>query len=85
MGSPTWVFTGSRFLPHPQTGRDVFMADATGVMIVTYHDPDAILDTASPAGADDTAFRANSKAIPAPGTTIELRLRPRDGDGESDE
>ncbi len=76
-----WVFSGSRFMSHPRTGREVFMADLTGVLVVTYHDPDAVLDTTAEGGADDTIYTVRTDAVPKPGTPATLVLRPRPAEG----
>jgi hypothetical protein len=69
-----FVFTGSRFVR--VGGVERFAATASGQMITTYHDPDAILDNPLAKGADDTVYFANSKALPLPGTPIVLGIRP---------
>ena len=63
---------------------EVYAADVTGVMIVTYHDPDAILDTVAEAGADDTAYQVHTEAVPKPGTEIVLVVRPRASEGDKE-
>ncbi|MBI4614501.1 MAG: hypothetical protein HY720_12895 [Planctomycetes bacterium] len=88
-----WVFAGSRFVTDPGTGAEVFMADISGSMVVTFHDPDAILDTPAAEGADDTVYAVHTEAVPPPGTKATLVVRPRDGaapgrdggDGNGDE
>jgi hypothetical protein len=69
-----WVFTGSRFLR--VGGRERFAANASGQMITTFHDPDAILDNPLVEGGDDTIYYANSKLLPRPGTPVLVRIAP---------
>ncbi len=71
-----WIFIGSRFLKNHNTGKEIFMASYTGTVIVTYHDPNAILDTPSDSGADDTTFYANHLLLPPRGTKLKLRIYP---------
>jgi hypothetical protein len=65
-----WVFSGSR------ARNGVFMAQSTGTLIVTYHDPDAILDNPLPDGADDTVYIVNGQVVPPKGTEIKMTLMP---------
>lgn len=69
-----WVFVGSRFATNPQSQREVFMASVTGTLVVTYHDPDAILDTPHDAGVDDSTFYANHYVLPPRGTALVMRI-----------
>jgi len=65
-----WVFTGSR------VNNGVFMSQATGTLIATYRDPDAIIDNPLPEGADDTVYIANTKIVPAKGTDVKMIISP---------
>ena len=65
-----WVFTGSRM------NNGVFMAQAVGTLITTFHDPDAIIDNPLPEGADDTVYIVNSQVIPPKGTNIRMIITP---------
>ncbi len=71
-----WIFIGSRFVKNPNTGQEIFMASYTGTVIVTYHDPSAILDTPSDKGGDDTTFYANHMLMPKRGTKLKLLIYP---------
>lgn len=71
-----WVFIGSRYLEHPETGEKVFAARAQGNLIVTWHDFNAILDTPLPEGADDTTYRAYEGRVPDPGTEVKVIITP---------
>jgi hypothetical protein len=69
-----FVFTGSRFV---RVGdREMFMSDASGQIVTTYHDPDAILDNPSTKGGDDTVYYANSKDVPRAGTPVRAVFEP---------
>jgi hypothetical protein len=70
MEHTSWVFSGSR------ARNGVFMAQSTGTLIVTYHDPDAILDNPLPDGGDDTVYIVNSQVVPPKGTEIKMTLMP---------
>ena len=48
--------------------------NASGQMITTYHDPDAILDNPLAKGGDDTVYYADSEAVPRPGTPVVVRI-----------
>lgn len=72
MSETRWVFTGSR------VDGKLFMADATQSLIASFRDPDAILNHPLPAGADDTAYRANLSAAPPNGSPVQLIIRPAD-------
>jgi hypothetical protein len=75
-----FAFTGSRFqqIGVDKSGKphEIFMADASGQIATTYHDPDAILDNPLTKGGDDTIYFANSKVLPRAGTPCLVRLRP---------
>jgi hypothetical protein len=65
-----WVFSGSRI----KSG--VFMSQATGTLITTYHDPDTILDNPLPEGKDDTVYISNSQVVPPKGTEVKMIIMP---------
>lgn len=71
-----WVFTGSKFVEDPTTGRQEFGAQVTRTLITTYRDPYTILDNPLPSGADDTVYYVNPKTTPAVGTSVTLVIRP---------
>ncbi|MBD3181995.1 hypothetical protein GF312_06875 [Candidatus Poribacteria bacterium] len=66
-----WVFSGSRI-----NDNGVFMAQAIGTIITTFHDPDAIIDNPLPEGADDTVYIVNTKLAPPKGTDITMIITP---------
>jgi len=66
-----WVFTGSRI-----NKNNVFMAQAVGTLITTFHDPDAIIDNPLPGGADDTVYIVNNQIAPPKGTPIKVIITP---------
>jgi hypothetical protein len=69
-----FVFTGSRFI---KVGKhETFASNASGQIITTFHDPDAILDNPLAKGSDDTIYYANSKVLPRSGTPILMRIAP---------
>jgi hypothetical protein len=65
-----WVFSGSRIK------NGFFMAQGTGSLIATFHDPDTIIDNPFPEGADDTVYIVNSQLIPPKGTEIKMIITP---------
>ena len=65
-----WVFSGSRM------NNGAFMAQGTGTLIATFHDPDAIIDNPLPEGKDDTAYIVNGQVIPPKGTEIKMMIMP---------
>ncbi len=74
-----WVFTGSRFQKYKyktEDGktheREIFMAAYAGNLVVTYHDPDAILNNPMETGGDDTIYYSNYLALPPRGHPVEL-------------
>ena len=69
-----FVFTGSRFI---KVGKhETFASNATGQVITTFHDPDAILDNPLAKGSDDTVYYANSKVLPRAATRMTMRIVP---------
>ncbi|MHC4662466.1 MAG: YdjY domain-containing protein [Planctomycetota bacterium] len=71
-----WVFTGSITVQHPDTKELFLVAKYRKNLIVTLHDPEAILDTPLVEGGDDTTFVANEKNLPLSGTPILMTIRP---------
>jgi hypothetical protein len=86
-----WVFTGSRMVdvrqpPHWDTTKPVYASQITGTIGVTYHDPDAILDTPLAEGGNNTLFVAWSERLPERHTQVTVHIRPwRDGDDKESE
>jgi hypothetical protein len=66
-----WVFSGSRI-----DSNGVFMAQAIGTLITTFHDPDAIIDNPLPEGGDDTVYIVNAQIAPPKGTPIRMIITP---------
>lgn len=64
----TWVFTGSRIR------KEGYAADLEGSVIALWHDPDALIDNPSPAGAVN-GHTANTPRVPKPGTRIQLIVK----------
>ena len=76
-----FVFTGSRQLDVPQPPdwtltKKQFASDVTGTVAVTYHDPDAILDTPLQEGGNNTTYVAWEQRLPERHTTIVTHIRP---------
>jgi hypothetical protein len=67
-----WIFTGSL------VREGVFAAQSDGSIAALYHDPSAMIDNASPAGASDEIWYVREGAVPPAGTpvTVHLRLSP---------
>lgn len=75
-----FVFTGSRQLDVPQPPdwtltKKQFASDVTGTVAVTYHDPDAILDTPLAEGGNNTTFVAWEQRLPERHTPIVTHIR----------
>lgn len=64
-----WVFSGSK------TVNGKFVAQITGSLITTYHDPYTIMDNPLPTGADDTFYEVNRDIIPPLGTKVLLVIQ----------
>ncbi len=81
-----FVFTGSRQLDVPQPPdwvltKKQFASDVTGTIAVSYHDPDAILDTPLSEGGNNTTYVAWEQRLPERHTMIVTHIRPwRAGD-----
>ena len=66
MQHTNWVYTGSYF------AENEYMAKLTGTYIVTFHDPNAIIDLPLKEAADDTVFWVNADAAKKKGYPVEL-------------
>ncbi|MFA6928901.1 MAG: YdjY domain-containing protein [Lentisphaeria bacterium] len=67
-----WVFVGS------SVKNGVFQADAEGNIVINYSIGASVLDSPDPASDDDTIHIVDdSKAQPAPDTTVFLIMKPR--------
>lgn len=71
----SWIFTGSRF-EKTAKGKNIFRANLSGVIVATFHDPDAIINNPLPERIDDTVYYANEKKLPSKGTAITMILSP---------
>jgi hypothetical protein len=74
-----WVFAGSRFHKEEMTGKQHYLADASGDFICVSNFPSALLDLpveSSQANAD-LAFEAFTENIPPRGTKVQLVLMPK--------
>lgn len=74
MSRTHWIFTGSRLVTDPHSGKTVFMANVHGVLAATFFDPDAIINNPQPERNDDTVYCANPQTLPSPGTPVVLIL-----------
>ena len=74
-----WVFGGSHLVKHPDTGKPLYEADATGELICVSNFPTATMDLPirSSADAGDLLFEPFTERIPPKGTHVRLVLRPR--------
>jgi hypothetical protein len=70
-----WIFTGSRTVQNPMTGKDEFAADHSQTVMTTWHDPDSLLDNPLPDGGDDEVYFANPDVVPSPGTPVVIEFR----------
>ena len=70
VGSLKWVYTGARVW----NGR--FSAQTGGSIIAIFHDPDAIIDNASPGGENDKIWYVNEKTAPPVGTPVTITIKP---------
>jgi len=68
MNKADWVFTGSKILDGQ------YMAQIEGSIAAIFHDPFAIIDHRSIAGADDTLFFANKNILPPVGTPVVFKI-----------
>ncbi|MGQ9574573.1 MAG: YdjY domain-containing protein [Thermoguttaceae bacterium] len=74
-----WVFAGSRFEKHPTTGREFYVADATGELICVSNFPSAMLDLPIQSTSADAEllFECFTERIPPRGTPVTLILTPQ--------
>ncbi len=70
-----WIYTGSRFVQNPRTGREEFIADHSKTIMTTWHDPDALIDNPLPDGGNDEVYFANPDVVPERGTPVTLEIR----------
>jgi hypothetical protein len=73
MASIAWVFTG---VSPPHSGPRTMEERS---VVATYRDPDAVLNTPLPTGADDTIYKVNERLVPRVGTPVTLWLSPAAG------
>ena len=80
-----FVFTGSRFVKHPDTGEEFFLASREGDLVSVANFPSAILDIAGRSSdqASMQMFRANEDMIPELGTSVTLVLTPAVDSGDN--
>lgn len=69
-----WIFTGSRWVTNPNTGRKEFAADHSKTLMTTYHDPNTVLENPMKTGGNDEMYHANSLVVPPRGTPVTLVL-----------
>lgn len=80
-----WIYVGSKFVKLPyyeevngelvyQGEREYYLAQQTGNLIATYHDPGCILDTPLATGGDDTVYYVHAEVVPPRGTPITLEI-----------
>lgn len=77
MSPTTWAFTGSRLVRDPRIGREIFQANASGALVATYYDPDAVLNNPLPERNDDTVYCVNPETALPRGTEAILVFSPR--------
>lgn len=76
-----WSFTGSTFEDEVDfdtgkpTGRKIYLANSSRIVIATYHDPAAILDNPTTAGGVGNIFLPNKKLVPKAGTEVKVIIR----------
>lgn len=63
-----WTYSGSRFL------NGSYMAQELGSIASLIKDPDAMINNPRPGNADDMLWIANDKAVPSPGTAVEVTI-----------
>jgi hypothetical protein len=69
LGTMNWVYTGSVIIG----GR--FMAQIGGSIIAIYHDPDAMIDNASPGGESDKIWFVKEGKVPPIGTPVMITIK----------
>ena len=74
MQNDVWKFTGSAFEVNSQDGSERFLADRDGVIVATYKDPAALFNNTLEDSNDDTAYEANTDALPATRTPVIVRF-----------
>ncbi len=78
-----WVYLGSRFAVDEQTGKDIYVADATRDLISIWHSyqGNSILDNPHPGGMRDDTYVPRTDVLPERGTPITLlfTLEPLEG------
>ncbi len=69
-----WIYLGSRFEVHPDTGEEVYVADYTGDLISIWHSykGNTILDNPLLAGRSDEIFYPDSKTLPPAESKVTL-------------
>lgn len=82
MSKQYWLFNGSFFSHDPIAKREVFVADISGNIVTTLHDPDTIIDSTHELRDDDTVFFANSNLLPPSGTPITMTFKPAPKDSK---
>lgn len=78
LAGTTWLFTGSKFVPHD--GREVYVADFSGTLISLVHFGDDVLAprTEMTNRNDEQALGCHTPAIPPVGTAVTVALTPAD-------
>ena len=69
VGPLKWVYTGAKVW----NGR--FSAQTGGSIIAVYHDPDALIDNASPGGESDKIWFVNAKTALPVGTLVTITIK----------
>lgn len=69
-GEFAWVYTGARII----NGR--FSAQTGGSIAAVYHDPDAMIDNASPGGESDKIWFVKEGVVPPIGTSVTITIKP---------
>ena len=71
-----WVFTGSYFSKHPETGEQFYAADADEVLFAVFSTPAAVAnftrDRGNPYDGMDTGYEVNAKLVPKKGTPCKV-------------
>jgi len=70
-----WVFVGSKFEKNEE-GKNYYVANRDRSIVTVFHDPYTVIDNPLEAGADDTVYLVNKKAIPPKETPVVLIIRP---------
>ncbi|MFA7060976.1 MAG: YdjY domain-containing protein [Pedobacter sp.] len=64
-----WVFSGS------VVNNGYFAAQVSGSIIAVFHDPDAMIDNASPGGESDKIWFVNENTVPPVGTPVTITIK----------